>query len=166
MPNLSGHIGIKIVDDSGEVTSVPLYVTVADTVTLATMHTAITTAVDLVGSLTLGEVIKAYVVWETPGFTASAPVENCRIESTGLFKAVSQNGLTRSYGIDIPAFNFAKLITGQKNINMADLDVVDFVSWLTTPATFTPVTPSGNPFDEVPSGRQTFRKHRRLANRH
>lgn len=165
MATKSGHIGMRIQDASGEVTSMPLYIHIDDTQTLATIVTAAVAAVDLVGNVIVGQIDKAFLVVDVSGFTVTSPVALSRIENTGLLRCQYPDGSPRHWGLDIPAFNNAKLSTGTKNINMADTNVANLVAEIEGGG-FVYTTPSGNVIDEVLDGRQTFRKHRRIANRH
>lgn len=167
MPDYYGHLGLKFIDHSGEVTSMPLYFRVADTTTLAVLIPAAVLAADKVEALTDGELTKVYIAFETDNSEVHPPVAGSRIEKTGLFKALYSDGFNRSFGVDVPCLEDAVLVPGGKRIDFSNAAVENFVTMLTggqTPMFFT--SPSGRNITSVSLGRQTFRKHRRVANRH
>lgn len=166
MADVFGHLGLRITDDSQEVTSMPLYFKVADTEELGTLLSALDAVAALVQAVCDGQVLKGFCALTVPLTTTTSPVAGSRIESTGLIRTLTIDGFTRNYGVDIPALKSSTLLAGTKKIDMTNAAIAALTARLLDTELATVFTnPTGNPFDEIPSGRQTFRKHRRQANR-
>lgn len=167
MPDVYGHIGIKVMDDSGEVVSMPLYFKAADTVTLAQVVTAVQDAVETADNIIAAQVMKSVVVFDIALTGSTSPVIGKRIEETALFSVKAVDGFTRNFGVDIPCPQDTVFLESTKKVDFQNAGVQAFIDMLEgTTGSFRYTTASGTPLLEVLNGRQTFRKHRRVANRH
>jgi len=155
-------VSVRIADADGEIFSMPLYGTAADTVTLAQIVLAVAAIVTDLDAILDGKIVKlgACIDVTLPGGLKTDAIGGSEIERTGLLRTASA-GAPRSWSLDIPAFAYDKFISGTNQISMVDSDVQAFATNFSVNAgNIVWTDPYGNVLDDVLSGVKTFRKHR------
>jgi hypothetical protein len=153
-------------DEKGERVSLPLYISVDDTGTLASLVTLAKTVMGTAEAISDSELIRLRFIVETdlPAGIKSAPVVGSDNEETGLFTMSLVSPSTKSFGVDVPAI--AQTVLDADNPNLIDLtnaDVTDFVDNLTAGALQNNLWSTA--LGEVRAAIKTFRSHRRAAKR-
>lgn len=155
MANVNSTLSIHVLDDDGEKVSTPLFRTIADTTTLASLGTEAQTMATLADTLLDGKVFKIRICLEfEPTGMKSAPVTGSEVERTGLLN-FDLTGQSRSWGLDLPAIAQDVLI-GNK-IDTTNSDVTAFVNHLTS-NNYT--DPLHNALNALNTAVKTFRKRR------
>lgn len=158
MANVNLRVSVKVRDGDGEETSFPLYRTLADTTTLASLATEVSTLVTLLQPLCDGSIIGVDTALVSDASDQAAELGS-EIERTGLF-TFSLTGQERTYSIDIPAISLDILTGNTIAINNSD------VSALENHLTLNGYTdPMHNALDTLLKARKTFRKHRKSTSR-
>lgn len=162
MADLGVIVSVRISDADGEIFSMPLYGTAADTVTLAQIVLAVAAVITDLDAILDGKVIKAGCCIDVtlPGGLKTDPVDGSEIERTGLLRTANATS-GRSWSIDIPAFAYDKFVSGMNQVNMVDSDVQAFATNFSVNAgNIVWTDPYGNVLTDILSGAKTFRKHR------
>jgi len=162
MADLGVIVSVRIADSDGEIFSMPLYGTAADTVTLAQIVTAVAAIVTDLDAVLDGKIVKlgACIDVTLPGGLKTDPVAGSEIERTALIR-VDNPDSPRGWSIDLPAFAYDKFNTGTNQVNMADTDVAALASNFSVNAgNIVWTDPYGNVLGDLLSGAKTFRKHR------
>lgn len=162
-----GEAGFRVVDFTGEVTSIPAYWNASDTVTLAQLNTDLATLGTDIGNVIGGEVTQGLAKVVISGITATSPVAPETIEQMGLLRFLSSDGYERTYSLGIPSMLNAKFLTNSKKINTADTGITALATLLTGGGAHLAFnTSTGKVIASLESGQMVFHKHRRIAARH
>lgn len=166
MADLGVIVSVRISDTDGEIFSMPLYGTAADTVTLAQIVTAVAAIVSDLDAVIDGQILKlgACIDVTLPGGLKASPVSGSEIERTALFHL--ENPSNRAFGLDIPAFAYDKFVAGTNLVNMADTDVAALsTNFSVNAGNIVWTDPYGNVITDLLEGVKTFRKHRASTKR-
>lgn len=158
---------VTLQDDKGERRSIPLYFTYDSATTLSAILAYASVTLEKLDAITDGQIVSHSITLNLaiPGGLKASPVADCDVEETGLITYLTSAPVKRSFGQDIPSFKQSKFVGGK--INLADTDVTAWTDRFI--ATGTSLVGSNQDFlaalASVRTGRKTFRKSRRAAER-
>lgn len=165
MAVIFGQGAIRFTDERGETVSMPFYFSGSDADTVADFVTDAQTLAAQVANLSDAEAKKCWLSFNIPLVDMEPAAVGSQIERTGLLTADLQTD-SRKWGLDIPSLKEAVLSGATKKIDMTNLGVQALVSSFEGDLDhLTMVSPFQNGISTLSSGRMTFRKHRRIANR-
>ncbi len=165
MATVFGHASIKLLDALGVTVSMPVYMNIDDTKTVAALAGQVSTiaqAIDDVSDSQITEVVVSFV-GGMPGAGKSSPVSTAENERTGLLN-FSQTASPYKFGLDIPAIAESKIVNGK--INLSDSAITNLITILTTAGTAaTYVSTAIKALVRLIDALLTFRKHRKAESR-
>lgn len=166
MAIIFGDLGLSIVDYTRERTSVPVYWSAADTVTLAQLITDLAAVATAVNPLTAGNVQEALARIVVSGYTSTGPSGPETIEQVGLLQFRTNGTFPRAYGLAVPAILNTDLLTNSKKLNLANVNIAALTTLLIGGGTHTTYCDShGHTLLSINKGNMVFRKHRKIASR-
>lgn len=160
MATVHGIVGIRLKDNLGIVTSHSLFVSLADTTTMAAIVTAVQTYCGLLDPITDAMGVDAHftLIFPSTGLKTAVAVDN-PLGNGGLF-SFSLVSNPYKFSVLVPAFAEAK-ISGSK-INLTDSAVSTWFNWLRTNGTPLQVeSKSRIALDAFLSSELVTRKHRK-----
>jgi hypothetical protein len=160
-----GQVSVQLLDALGVTVSMPLYIDVDDTKTIAQLITDATAAGTQVDSVSDSQVTKITVSLNAPlaGGLKTTPNATAENERTGLLN-FRQTGSPYKFGVDIPAIAEATLVNGK--IDLSNAQIAAFITFLTTAHTvFTYVSTAIKALISLVDALLTFRKHRKAESR-
>lgn len=157
MPHIFSY---TILDADGNQRAVPIYCQLSDASTITQLQAisvALSAALD--GALD-GQIVKGSLTlsMDLDSGVKTSPVAGSNVQETALIN-FDADTTDYSFSIDFPAFKQAGFT--QKVVNLAQAQVADLVSFLTTTANgFHATDKSANQLLTARAGKKTFRKHR------
>jgi hypothetical protein len=133
MADINVVYSLSMIDDKGSRATIPIYAKTGDSNTIAAISAAMATFSENFDSVTEGQLIShsLTILLDNPVTWKSAPVANSDVEEGALFSFPLANLPSKSYGIEIPAFNQSMFVDTE--VDVADLAVADLITALTTP---------------------------------
>jgi len=155
-----------MLDKLGVETSMPIYLKIDDTKTIAQLVTDANLLGQQVDPISDSQITDFEVRIKNGGGVSggkSAPAATAENERTGLFN-FSQVTSPYKYGVDVPAIADSKISGGK--INLSDSDIAAFIAALVAAGTAaTPESTSLYTLVALLDALLTFRKHRRAESR-
>lgn len=158
-------VSIHVVDELGVKATMPIWLSGADTQTLAQLVTAAQSIATDTDAIIGGQIIKvtAAVSVPVPSGAKALPAAGSRVEQTALFN-FSQTGSPYKYGVDVPSVKDAALTGGR--VNLANTDVLAWITLITGAiGAFTPESTAFRAIVGLVDALLTFRKHRKQLDR-
>lgn len=165
MATVFGHASIKLLDALGVTVSMPVYMNIDDTKTVAALLGEVSTMAQAVDDVTDSQIIEVVVsvVGGMPGAGKSAPAATAENERTGLLN-FSQTASPYKWGLDIPAIAESKIVGGK--IDLTDTEIQNLITILTTAGTVIHwVSTAIRNLVALIDALLTFRKHRKAESR-
>src|SRR5262249_35143946 len=122
-----GHASIKLLDALGVTVSMPVYMNIDDTKTVAALLGEVSTMAQAVDDVTDSKITEVVVsiVGGMPGAGKSTPASTAENERTGLIN-FSQTGSPYKWGLDIPAIAESKIVGGK--IDLTDTEIQNLIT--------------------------------------
>lgn len=129
---------MSVLDDKGSRATIPIYGQMDDATTLAQINTFAATFVEYFDSVTEAQIvsISLALLLTNPVTLKAAPVANSDVEEGALFSFPLEGLPSKSYGVEIPAFNQSMFIDNE--VDLSDLAVQDLITNLTNPSLINP----------------------------
>lgn len=160
-----GHISYRMLDKLGVVVSMPVYVAVDDTKTVAQVLTDANLIGQQIDPISDSQILDFAVSLSGNSVSGgkSSPAATAENERTGLFN-FDQATSPYKFGVDVPSIADSKITNGK--INLTDSDILAFVSALTAAGTaLTPESTSLYTLVALLDALISFRKHRKAEAR-
>lgn len=160
-----GHASIKLLDALGVTVSMPVYMNIDDTKTVAALLGEVATMAQAVDDVTDSQITEVVVniVGGMPGAGKSSPASTAENERTGLLN-FSQTGSPYKWGLDIPSIAESKIVAGK--IDLTDTEIQNLVTILTSAGTVIHwVSTAIKNLVRLIDALLTFRKHRKAESR-
>jgi hypothetical protein len=165
MATKHGRVSYKILDNLGVTVSMPIYVAVDDTKTVAQALTDANLIGQQIDPIIDGQILQTSMAIDggPPSGAKSSPVSTAEVERTGLFNFDQATSPYR-FGVDVPSIADAKIVNGK--IDLTDADIIAFLDVLTAAGTaLTPESTSLYTLVALLDALLTFRKHRKAESR-
>lgn len=160
-----GRVSFRIQDKLGVITSMPIYLAIDDSKTIATAINEANILGQKVDAVTDGQIIDFSFTVDGVHVSGakSAPVSTAEVERTGLFNFSQSTGPYR-FGIDIPALAVSLITNGK--IDLTASPVTAFVAAMIAAGTaVTPESTSLYTLAALLDALISFRKHRKAESR-
>ena len=164
MATAYGIVGIRLKDWLGIITSHQLFVSLADTTTVAQVIADVQTYCGLLDPITdaAGVIAHFELVFPSTGLKTGVAVNN-ELGAGALF-SFGQVSSPYKFSVLVPAMAEGKILNGK--VNLGDTDVINYENWLQTNATHLQVTSKArNALSGFLSSELVTRKHRKSETR-
>ena len=165
MATKNGIASYRMLDKLGVVVSMPVYVKIDDTKTIAQMLGDANLIGQQIDPISDSQILdySIAVTGNAVSGAKSSPAATAENERTGLFN-FSQATSPYRFGVDVPAIADTKISGGK--INLADSDILAFIAALTAAGTaLTPESTSLYTLSALLDALISFRKHRKAESR-
>ena len=165
MATKHGRVSFRIQDKMGVVTSMPIYLSIDDSKTIATALSEANILGQKVDGITDGQILDFSISIDgaTVSGAKSAPVSTAEVERTALFNFKQATGPYR-FGVDVPAVALSLITNGKLDLTASP--VTAFVAaMIAAGVAVTPESTSLYTLAALLDALITFRKHRKAESR-
>jgi hypothetical protein len=165
MADLFAHLSVQLTDALGVTASVPYYLSIADTQTVAELNTAMAAILTDLDPVTGAAIANATVNISVtlPGGIKATPAAGSEVERGGLFNW-SQLGIKYKFGVLVPALKQSVIVNGK--INLADAAVSTWNALMSTVGGDVSWVSTGfHDLEVLRDALIVFRKHRKAESR-